>query len=61
MRGWSMKKDRQLIELARDNRSAEQIAKKMDASLPQVLKVARRLGLNLGTQTPKRDRRFSAK
>jgi hypothetical protein len=56
-----MKKDRQLIELARDNRSAEQIAKKMDASLPQVLKVARRLGLNLGTQTPKRDRRFSAK
>jgi hypothetical protein len=40
--GWSMKKERELIKLARKKHSAEQIAKKLDASPPQIFKVARR-------------------
>jgi hypothetical protein len=56
--GWSMKNERELMKLARAKRSAEQIAKKLDASLPQIFKVARRLGVDLGPQPPKLDRRL---
>jgi hypothetical protein len=55
--GWPLKKERELIKLARAKRSAEQIANKLDASLPQVFKVARRLGVDLGPEPPKLDRR----
>jgi hypothetical protein len=56
--GWPMKKERELIKLARKKRSAEQIAKKLDAPLPQIFKVARRLGVDLGPQPLKLDRRL---
>ena len=56
--GWPMIKERELIELARKKHSAEQIANKLDASLPQIFKVARRLGVDLGPQPLKRDRRL---
>jgi hypothetical protein len=55
--GWPMKKERKLIKLARANHSAEQIASKLDAPLPQIFKVARRLGVDLGPEPPKLDRR----
>jgi hypothetical protein len=55
--GWPLKKERELIKLARANSSAEQIAKKLDASQPQVFRVARRLGVDLGPEPPKLDRR----
>ena len=55
--GWPLKKERELMKLARAKRSAEQIAKKLDASLPQIFKVARRLGVDLGPEPPKGDRR----
>jgi hypothetical protein len=55
---WPMKKERELIKLARAKRSAEQIAKKLDAPLPQVFKVARRLGVDLGPQPLKVDGRL---
>jgi hypothetical protein len=53
--GWPMKKERELIKLARAKRSAKQIAKKLDAPLPQIFKVARRLGVDLGPQPLKLD------
>jgi hypothetical protein len=56
--GWSMKNERELIKLARKNHSAEQIASKLEASLPQIFKVARRLGVDLGPEPLKLDRRF---
>jgi hypothetical protein len=55
--GWPMRKERELIKLARANHSAEQIASKLDAPLPQIFKVARRLGVDLGPEPPKLDRR----
>ena len=58
---WPMKKDRELIKLARAKRSAEQIANKLDASLPQILKVAKRLGIDLGPQPLKLDGRLGPK
>jgi hypothetical protein len=56
--GWPIKKERELIKLARKKRSAEQIAKKLDASPPQIFKVAGRLGVDLGQQPLKLDRRL---
>jgi hypothetical protein len=55
--GWPVIKERELIELARKKHSAEQIANKLDASLPQIFKVAKRLGVDLGPQPPKLDGR----
>jgi hypothetical protein len=54
--GWPMKKERELIKLARNKHSAEQIANKLETPLPQIFKVARRLGVDLGPQPPKLDR-----
>ena len=56
--GWPMKKERELMKLARKKHSAEQIAKKLDASPSQILKVAKRLGVDLGPQPLKLDRRL---
>jgi hypothetical protein len=50
----AMKKERELMKLAHEKHSAEQIAKKLDA---QIFKVARRLGVDLGPEPPKLDRR----
>jgi hypothetical protein len=47
MGNWSMKTDRELLILAREKRTTEQIAQKLKKSVPAVLKAARRLGLNL--------------
>jgi hypothetical protein len=58
MSGWPMRKERELIKLARAKRSAEQIAKKLEASIPQIFKVARRLGVDLGPESAKLDRRL---
>jgi hypothetical protein len=58
MSGWPMRKERELIKLARAKRSAEQIANKLEAPLPQIFKVARRLGVDLGPEPPKLDRRL---
>jgi hypothetical protein len=54
---WTMKKERELIKLARAKRSPKQIADKLNAKIPQIFKVARRLGINLGPQPLKLDRR----
>jgi hypothetical protein len=56
--GWPMKKERELIKLARTKHSAKQIANKLDASLPQIFKVAMRLGVDLGPQPLKLDGRL---
>jgi hypothetical protein len=56
--GWPMKNERELIKLARAKQSAGQIAKKLNASLPQIFKVARRLGVDLGPQPLQLDRRL---
>jgi hypothetical protein len=45
--GWSMKKERELIQLARSNRTVDQIAKRLDAAPPSIVKVAKRLGISL--------------
>jgi hypothetical protein len=55
--GWPLKKERGLIKLARAKRSAEQIADRLEASLPQIFKVARRLEVDRGPEPPKLDRR----
>jgi hypothetical protein len=57
---WSMKNDRELIELARAN-SAEQIANQMKLAPATVVKIAKRLGLHLLPIAPKRDGRMKAK
>jgi hypothetical protein len=38
--GWPMRKERELIKLARAKRSAKQIADKLEASLSQIFKIA---------------------
>lgn len=43
--GWSMKSDRELIQLARAKLSVDQIATKMNADPKMVLKAAKRLGV----------------
>jgi hypothetical protein len=57
---WSMKKDRQLIKLARENLSVEKIAHLLDVAAPQIVKSARRLGIGLRQKPPKAGRRFKA-
>jgi hypothetical protein len=46
MDGWPMKKDRELIQLTRENLSVDQIAIRMNISSPRVLKIAKRLGIH---------------
>jgi hypothetical protein len=58
---WSMRKDRQLIKLARARLSVEKIAHLLDVSPPQVVKSARRLGVSLSPKPPKPDGRLKAK
>jgi hypothetical protein len=58
---WSMKTDRDLIELARANMSVDRIAAKLEVAPASVVKAAKRLGISLGPQPVKRDRRFKAK
>jgi hypothetical protein len=44
---WSMKTDRDLMELARANRTVEQIAASLKLAPQSVLKIARRSGISL--------------
>ena len=48
MGNWTMKKDRELIRLARSKLKREQIALKLNTSPLVLQKAARRLGVNLG-------------
>ena len=52
---WSMKKDRELIQLARENLSVEQIASRMKAAPAKVLVVAKRLGIRVPRIAPTPD------
>jgi len=58
MTGWSMKKDWEIIKLAREKLSIDQIATKMGIVPPSVIRAAKRLGISAG---PKRDGRLKAK
>jgi hypothetical protein len=58
MNHWSMKRDRALIQLARTNAGVDQIATKLKVAPVAVLKAAKRLGIYLGPQPPKRDGRL---
>ena len=44
---WSMKKERELIQLAREDVSVEQIANRMKFAPAAIIKAGRRLGLHL--------------
>jgi len=57
---WSMKSDRELIVLARAKLSVDRIAAKMKADPATVLKVAKRLGINLQRLPAKRYGRLKA-
>ena len=57
----SMKKDRELIKLAGENLSADQIAVSLEIAPKTVLKIAKRLGVHFGPRAPKRDGRLNAK
>jgi hypothetical protein len=50
-----MKKDRDLIRLARENLSVEQIASRMKAAPAKVLVVAKRLGIRVPRIAPTPD------
>jgi hypothetical protein len=52
--GWSMKNDRALIKLARDNPNVDHIASKLKRRPASVVKAARRLGVYLPPIAPKR-------
>jgi hypothetical protein len=54
----SMKNDRELIKLARENPSVDRIAASLKMAPAAVLKAAKRLGIYLG---PKQDRKPKAK
>ena len=56
-----MSKDRALMELARAGRSPQQIAHQLDTSLTSILKVAKRLGVNLHPRPSGDAGRFKAK
>jgi hypothetical protein len=58
---WSMKKDRELIQLARSNLSLDQIAAKMKTTHATARKVAKRLGVHLPPSAAKRNGRLKAK
>jgi len=53
MSRWPMKKERELIQLARANVGVEQIATRMKLAPASVLKAAKRLGLDLPPIAPK--------
>jgi hypothetical protein len=54
----SMRRDRALIQLARANVGVDQIASRLKVAPVAVLKAAKRLGIYLGPQPPKRDGRL---
>jgi transposase-like protein len=56
-----MKKERELIQLARANLSVEQISTRMKLAPATVIKTAKRLGLRVSPITPKRNGRLTAK
>ena len=56
-----MKKDRELIQLARADFSVDGIAAKLEISTGAVLRAAKRLGIYLEPRAPKRDGRLKAK
>jgi hypothetical protein len=60
MSHWQMSHDRQLMQLARSNLSAEQIAAKMKAPPKTIIMIARRLGIKLRPSAPTKDRRLKA-
>jgi transcriptional regulator with GAF, ATPase, and Fis domain len=47
MAHWSMKVERQLIQLANSNLTVDQIAAKLDMAPASIIKVAKRLGISL--------------
>jgi hypothetical protein len=57
MFAWSMKKDRELIQLARSNLGVDQIATKMKTTHATARKVAKRLGVHLQPNAAKRNGR----
>jgi hypothetical protein len=56
-----MKKDRELIQLAKANLSVEQIAIRMKSDPARMLKVAKRLGIYFPPNAPKEGGRLKAK
>jgi hypothetical protein len=58
---WSMKKDRELINLASGKHSVEKLAQLLDATPLQIIKSAKRLGVSLRPKPIKVDRRFKVK
>jgi hypothetical protein len=61
MMRWSMKKDRDLMQLALANLSVDQIANRMKSGPERILKVAKRLGIRFPPIAPKQDGRLKAK
>jgi hypothetical protein len=61
MMGWSMKNDRDLMQLAVANLSVDEIANRMKSGPERILKVAKRLGIHLPPIVPKRDGKRKAK
>jgi hypothetical protein len=53
-RSWSFKEDRRLLELAKSEKTLEQIAKAMDRSPDSIRKSARRLGASIRSIPPTR-------
>jgi hypothetical protein len=60
MMGWSMKNDRELIRLARSNLNVDRIATKLKTSPLRIMRVGKRLGLDLPPIAPKRGGRLKA-
>jgi hypothetical protein len=58
MNHWSMKRDRALIQLARASVGVDQIATRLKVGPVAILKAAKRLGIYLGPQPPKRGGRL---
>jgi transposase-like protein len=56
-----MKRDRELIQLARANLGVEQISIRMKLAPATVIKTAKRLGLKVPPITPKRNGTLKAK
>jgi hypothetical protein len=61
MMGWSMKNDRDLMQLAVANLSVDEIANRMKSGPERILKVAKRLGIRLPPIAPKRSARLQTK
>jgi hypothetical protein len=53
-RGWSLKDDRRVIELARASNTLEQIAKTMNRTPDRIRKVAMRLGVSVMSKATKK-------